>query len=94
MVDSLDEPRGPADGVVELPHSVLWAPGGPVVDPDQAGGDRLAYRAVLAEGLVEDLVRILNRERLIALWPTLTLPQRVREAWESRFPELHPFTPA
>jgi hypothetical protein len=26
VVDSLDQLRGPAGGVVELPHSVLWAP--------------------------------------------------------------------
>ena len=92
-VDSLAELLGPAGGVVELSHSVLWAPGGPLVDLDEPGGDRVAYRAVLAEGLVDDLVQILDRDRLIALWPTLTLPQRVRQAWESRFPELSPFTP-
>jgi hypothetical protein len=42
----------------------------------------------LAEGLVADQVEILNRERLIAVRPELMLPQRVRELWESRFPEL------
>ncbi|MDN5763693.1 MAG: transcriptional regulator [Microlunatus sp.] len=94
IVDDLDQLRGPAGGVVELSHSVLWAPGGPYVDLDEPGGRGLAYRAVLAEGTVEDLAQILNRDQLIAAWPELMLPRRVREMWESRFPELPPATAA
>jgi hypothetical protein len=90
VVDSLDQLRGPAGDVVELPHSVLWAPGGGLVNLDQPGGVGLAYRAVLNEGTVEDLVRVLNRDRLIAAWPDLMLPRRVQDMWESRFPELRP----
>lgn len=90
IVDDLDQLCGPAGGVVELPHSVLWAPGGPYVDLDEPGGTALAYQAVLAEGAVEDLVQVLHRVRLIAIWPELMLDRRVREMWESRFPELHP----
>ncbi len=86
--DSLDELHGPAAGVVELSHSVLWAPGGPRVDLNEPGGIALAYRAVLNEGTVEDQVSILNRDWLIAVWPELTLPLRVLDIWESRFPEL------
>lgn len=93
IVDDLDQLRGPADGIVELPHSVLWAPGGPYVDLDEPGGTALAYQAVLAEGTVEDLVQVLHRGRLIAVWPELMLDRRVREMWESRFSELQP-TPA
>lgn len=88
IVDDLDQLCGPAGGVVELSHSVLWAPGGPYVDLDEPGGRGLAYRAVLAEGTVEDLVQVLNRAQLIAAWPELLLPRRVREMWEARFPEL------
>ena len=90
IVDDLDQLRGPAGGVVELSHSVLWAPGGPHVDLDEPGGRGLAYRAVLAEGTVEDLVQILNRDQLIVAWPELMLPRRVRTMWEARFPELQP----
>ena len=32
--------------------------------------------------------RLLNRDRLIELWPVLSLDQRVRDLWETRFPEL------
>jgi hypothetical protein len=48
----------------------------------------MTYRAVLNEGTVEDLVRALNREVLMVVWPDLLLPLRVLAMWESRFPEL------
>lgn len=86
--ESLEDLRGPAGGVVELPHSVLWAPGDGRVDLDVEGGIGLAYRAVVAEGTVEDQVRIVNRDRLITVWSELLLPRRARELWEARFPEL------
>lgn len=90
VVDTLNQLRGPTGGVVVLSHSVLWAPGGGRVDLDEPGGTALAYQAVLAEGMVEDLVQVLNPGRLIAVWPELMLPRRVREMWEARFHELHP----
>lgn len=90
IVDDLDQLRGPAGGMVELSHSVWWAPGGPSVDLDEPGGIRLAYRAVLNEGTVDDLVQILHRDQLIEVWPELMLSGRVREMWQSRFPELLP----
>lgn len=86
--ERLDDLKGPAGGVVELPHTVLWAPGGGRVDLDEEGGVGLAYRAVVAEGSVADQVAILNRDRLVAVWQELLLPRRARELWEARFPEL------
>ena len=71
-----------------MSHSVLWASGGGLVDLDRPGALRMAYRAVLNEGTVEDLVQVLNRDVLIAVWPELLLPLRVMSMWESRFPEL------
>lgn len=41
-----------------------------------------------AEGTVADQVAVVNRDRLVAVWSELLLPRRVRELWESRFPEL------
>lgn len=37
IVEDLDQLNGPAGGVVELSHSVRWAPGGPYVDLDEPG---------------------------------------------------------
>lgn len=88
IVDDLNQLSGPVGGVIELSHSVLWSPGGPQVDLDEPGGRALAYRAVLAEGTVEDLERTLNRDQLVEAWPALLLPRRVREMWQARFPEL------
>lgn len=85
---SLDLLEGPRDGTVELPHSVLWAPGGGVVDLDEPGGTNVAYQALLNEGTVDDQIRWLNRERLIEWWPRLRLPVRVRTLWQGRSPEL------
>lgn len=92
LVDSLDELRGPAGGVVSLSHSVLWAPGNGRIDLEEPGGTALAYQAVLAEGGVEDLVAVLDRSRLVTVWPDLMLPRRVRQLWASRFVELSPNT--
>jgi hypothetical protein len=88
IVDRLGQLRGPAGGTLELSHSGLWAPGGGRVELDRPGALRMAYRAVLNEGTVEDLVRVLNRDVLIAVWPELLLPLRMLAMWESRFPEL------
>lgn len=85
---SLDDLRGPDGGVVVLSHDVLWAPGGGEVDLDEPGGTPLAYQAVLAEGTADDQVAVLNRDRLMRVWPELMLPARVRALWEGRFPEL------
>lgn len=86
--DSLDDLRGPMGGVVELPHAVLWAPGGGRVDLDAEGGFGLAYRAVMAEGTKAEQVAVLNPAVLVAVWQDLLLPRRVRDLWEARFPEL------
>ena len=88
IVDRLEQLHGPAGGTFELSHSVLWAPGGGWVDLDRPGELRMAYRAVLNEGTVEDLVQVLNRDLLIAVWPQLLLPLRVLAMWQARFPEL------
>ncbi|MPV50635.1 transcriptional regulator [Pseudactinotalea sp. HY160] len=86
--EKLEDLKGPVGGVVDLPHTVLWAPGCGRVDLDAEGGAGLAYRAVLSEGTLADQVAVVNRDRLMAVWPGLLLPRRVRELWEARFPEL------
>jgi DNA invertase Pin-like site-specific DNA recombinase len=84
---SLDELRGPAGGMIELPHSVYWGPER-TVDLDTAAGIRKTYQAALREGTAAEQVSLLNRDVLLREWGELALPDRVRVLWESRFPEL------
>lgn len=83
----LDELRGPASGTVQLPPWVYWGPN-PMMDLDVDGDAIMAYQATIQEGRTVDQVQILNRDRLVAMWPELNLPPRARQLWESRFPEL------
>jgi hypothetical protein len=85
IVEDLHQLHGPAGGVVELPHSVLWAPGGPQVDLDEPGGTTLVYQTVLAEGTVEDLKHLLRRDRPIAVRSELMLDRPVRDVWSPAF---------
>lgn len=85
---SLDELRGPAAGTVTLPLRVRWVPGDRTYDVGNEPQAQIIYQAVLAEGTVEDQRRFLNRSRLIELWSSLNLDQRVVRLWEGRFPQL------
>ena len=84
---NLDELRGPRNGTVVLPHWIYWGPT-PSIDLSSEWSLIKGYQATIQEGRVIDQVQILNRDLLIAIWPELAMPQRVRQLWEERFPEL------
>lgn len=86
--ESLEALRGPYHGRIDLPHQVRWQADRRGVDIDDPGGRRMAYQALLAEGSAADQERLLNRRRLIEMWPLLNLDRRVLDLWEGRFPEL------
>lgn len=92
--ERLEDLAGPAGGVVDVPHEVLWAPGGPARDLDDAAVRRMVYVAVIAEGTRADQAALLNRDLLVEDWPRLMIPRRARELWEARFPELTSTEPA
>lgn len=48
------------------------------------------HRIVLAEGRRPDLVAFLDRDLLLAQWPTLRvlISRHIRQVWEDAFPEL------
>jgi hypothetical protein len=47
------------------------------------------YERVLVDAVrADDIVRLLNTDRLRLLWSRLFLPSQVRRLWESRFPDL------
>ncbi|MEV4936466.1 transcriptional regulator [Streptomyces zaomyceticus] len=87
----LSELGGPAHGHVDLPLHLAWS-GLSRFDLDQPRLRMSCYRIVLAEGQHDDLVRHLNRELLVAMWPVLrTLISRdIRDVWEAAFTELAP----
>ncbi|MFF3313579.1 hypothetical protein [Streptomyces sp. NPDC002952] len=89
LPQSLEELRGPAQGVVELPLHVAWS-GMTSYDLGKPRQRMGLYRAVLHEGLRDDLPRLLNRDLLVQMWPVLrTLVGRtVRSVWEEAFPQL------
>jgi hypothetical protein len=89
LPESLDELRGPVQGVVELPLHMVWF-GLTTYDLGKPRKRMGLYRAVLHEGLREDLPRYLNRDLLLDLWPVLrTLVGRtVRTVREDAFPQL------
>jgi len=84
---SLAALHGPASGPVELPVTVHWGPRR-VFDLDDPGLRSAAYRAIVREGTPADQEALLNADLLRELWGELILPDRCRQLWETRFPEL------
>jgi hypothetical protein len=88
VADDLGALRGPTGGMVTLPHHLDWS-GRSTYDLDRPARLSSMYKAVLNEaGTIQDLRDWLDKRVLIDLWPTLWLPKRLRQLWESRFPEL------
>jgi hypothetical protein len=90
VIAGLGELCGPAAGVVELPHRMLWLP------PrdrrfdlaDDYDRSRM-YEIVLREAVqFSELRTLLNAGVLARVWPELFLPRGVRTAWEQRHPVL------
>jgi hypothetical protein len=79
---------GPATGHVELPRSMDWGPPR-TYDLADLSDRRILYERVLREASSpEELCAWIDGPSLAALWTELWLPQRVRAAWEDRFPQL------
>ncbi|MEV6299469.1 hypothetical protein AB0M02_08700 [Actinoplanes sp. NPDC051861] len=86
--DRLDLLTGPTTGLVHLPTHLKWS-GNARYDLDQPGRIVDLYRTVLNEAAtMDDLCRYLDRDTLVALWPSMWLPGGLRQRWEQRFPEL------
>jgi hypothetical protein len=88
VASRLGDLRGPTEGTVTLPHHIDWS-GRAIYDLGRPARLASMYKAVLNDAsTVRDLREWLNKRALIELWPTLWLPPRLRELWESRFPVL------
>ncbi len=85
---SLDDLRGPASGVVELPVRLYWSGSRQfdLADPHQAAD--LCEAVLDTAATAGDIADWLNADLLIRAWPVLGMGRAKRDAWESRFPVL------
>ncbi|MDR1077435.1 MAG: transcriptional regulator [Propionibacteriaceae bacterium] len=84
---SLAALHGPTSGLVRVPPNIDTAPD-PLYDLGNEVWLRMMYEAAIVAGFSHQQEELLDRNTLIHLWPVLFLPERCREAWEERFPEL------
>ena len=85
MPSSLEDLRGQATGLVELPLRVAWS-GRRVYDVGDDGQRLLLYALLLAEAQREDLERFVHGESLVSMWPRLRrlLGPHARQEWERK----------
>lgn len=87
--DSLDDLQGAPDAVFELPVNIYWGPRRGAFHISDDNDAIRAYTEIVTNAGVATQCRLLNKERLIELWPQLFIDRTtVREPWERRFPEL------
>lgn len=87
--NDLSELKGPARGVIELPHYTRTLPiTARLINVEDDLERQGAYNDLLTDGLLTDLQCLVNRELFIADWPTQLLPRVIAQAWEDRFDEL------
>jgi hypothetical protein len=85
---SLADLRGPFGGHVTLDRSLDWSSDS-TYDLDDPGDLQVMYQTVLNEAATaDDLIRWLNADNLLRVWPSLWLPVRLRALWQARFSEL------
>lgn len=84
---SLDDLKGPAEGIAELPLTMVWSGDSHTFDLDHPAQLLEMYEAVLLEAASQDDLKYLNRERLIEVWPQV-YSKPVRQAWEDAHPVL------
>ncbi|AGB27088.1 hypothetical protein Mycsm_06987 (plasmid) [Mycobacterium sp. JS623] len=78
---------GPVSGSHDPPVHLYWQPGD--LDFANPADRKLFYSSALTTASSsEDFTRWINRDALIAAWHHLSLPTRVRRAWETLHPTL------
>ena len=92
---SLEDLHGPVTGAVELPLHLFWSAPDATFNLDDPGARRQLYETVVREARHPgDLARYLDCATLVALWPVMHLPRRVKQAWEDEHPVLRASSPA
>jgi hypothetical protein len=87
VADSLEELRGPNEGILEVPHELAWS-GRRRFDLSEDYDRAAAYKIVLEEGREEHFRRYLNAGLLLRYWREILAARPVQALRESRFPEL------
>ncbi|MEV4974992.1 hypothetical protein ACWDBF_33940 [Streptomyces angustmyceticus] len=89
LPDTLEALAGPEHGLIDLPLQIASS-GFRTYGLGRPRQRMSIYRTVLAEGQRDDITCFLNRDLLLAQWPTMRtmISGHVRDAWETAFPEL------
>jgi hypothetical protein len=85
---ALEDLKGPASGVREVPIHLDWGPDRRYDVADDASCAMLYQLTLQNSGSIEEMGDILNAGRLVGLWPSMRLPDRCRQLWEASFPQL------
>lgn len=88
IVDSLEDLRGPAHGVIEPEEHRLKPIGRTQVDIDDDGDCLEMYGEALTDCTADVIAQYVNKERLLELFPHLRLDDRVFDLWRGTFPEI------
>ncbi|MFE5837547.1 hypothetical protein [Arthrobacter sp. NPDC056493] len=85
---AFEELKGPASGTMQLPIHLDWGPDR-VYDVGDDGSCVALFQLTLQNSRsVDEMGGIGNADRLLALWPSMRLPGRCRDLWETAFPQL------
>ncbi|PMC75908.1 transcriptional regulator [Brachybacterium sp. UMB0905] len=88
IVDSLDELTGPSTGCATLPVDVHWSGPQSTFNLQDREDLQRAYQSILSNGRPEHLVKFINKDPLLAVWPILALDRRVLDLWCGQFLEI------
>lgn len=88
IVDSLDDLRGPAHGVITPQRLSLKPIGRTTVNIDDDRDCSEMYRAALTDCSADVIAQYVNKDRLLELFPHLRLDDRVFDLWRGKFPEI------
>lgn len=60
----------------------------PAATDTMSGNPCTIHLGVGEQRMLRELRRLVNRDVLLRLWPSLVWDRRIVQAWEQRFPEL------
>lgn len=89
LAESRGNLDGPTTGEVVLPNRLDHSGGRRTYDLSAPPHVETMYTTVLNEALNQEHLGYLNWEILVDIWPSLRIPNRVRDMWEAAYPELN-----